>query len=239
MFNWEVFHLEEPIKNEKVYEQVIDQIEDMVADGSLGIGDKLPSERELVERLKVSRTSIREALRALEVIGLIESRQGEGNFIKSDFGDSFFQPLSVMFSLQKSSAEEMLEFRKIMEVETAALSARRINNEELSILSDIISKFQQNREEDVNVKLDKEFHYQVAKASRNLFILNMLQSISSLMDSHIKDARSKVLIDEGREELIKQHEAIFKALSIHDPKAAANSMRKHLDFANKYMVRYK
>ena len=79
-----------PIKNTKVYEQVIDQIKNMIDEGNLKKGDKLPSERSLVEQLKISRASIREALRALEVIGLIECRQGEGSYIRTNFQDNLF-----------------------------------------------------------------------------------------------------------------------------------------------------
>ena len=84
------------VKNKKVYEEVIEQIKDMIYNGILKKGDKLPSERDMVEELQVSRTSVREALRSLEVIGLIESRQGEGNFVKDSLEKGHIEPPSVM-----------------------------------------------------------------------------------------------------------------------------------------------
>ena len=91
------------ISNKKVYEQVIEQIQKNIMDGTFKNGDKLPSERELSEKMAVSRTSIREALRVLETMGVVESRQGEGNFICSNIEKSLLQPLSMMFKLNNGS----------------------------------------------------------------------------------------------------------------------------------------
>lgn len=226
-----------PIKNTKVYEQVIDQIKNMIVDGTLKKGDKLPSERELVQELQVSRTSIREALRALEIIGLVECRQGEGNYIKQSFESSLFEPLSIMFMLQESSMEEVLDLRKIIEVETAALAARQISDEEIENLSQLINKLKDTYDEKTGVQIDKEFHYEIAKASKNYLILNILITVSSLIDNFIKDARSKILEEEkNKSALIAQHENIFLGLLHHDPKEAADAMRQHLEFTNKYLI---
>ncbi|NMM63116.1 FadR family transcriptional regulator [Clostridium sp. P21] len=223
-----------PIRNTKVYEQVIEQIKNMIIDGTLKKGDKLPSERELVEHLQVSRTSIREALRALQIIGLVECRQGEGNYIRESFENSLFEPLSMMFMLQKSSSSEIMEIRKIIEVETTALASQRITDEELQHMKILLDTINSNNEVD-NVKIDKEFHYKIAKASKNYLIINILNAISSLMDEVIKDARRRILVDEdNREVLFKQHDDIYKALRAHNPKKASEAMKKHLDFANEY-----
>lgn len=227
-----------PIKNTKVYEQVVDQIKKMIADGTLKRGDRLPSERELVEQLRISRTSIREALRSLEIIGLVECKQGEGNFIRESFANSLFEPLSVMFMLEESSMEEVLELRKIIEVETAALAAKRINDEQLHYLENLIKEFRLTEDEEVTARMDKDFHYEIAKASGNFLILNILNTVSSLIDSFIKDARGKILVEEKNKSiLISQHECIYKCLINHDSDKASNAMREHLDFANKYMMK--
>lgn len=103
----------------------------MIISGNLQKGDKLPSERELVDQLKVSRTSIREALRALEIVGLIKCKQGEGNFIRDNFDNSLFEPLSLVFMLERSNKEDIIEVRRIIEVEAAALAAKRITKDQL------------------------------------------------------------------------------------------------------------
>lgn len=224
-----------PVKNTKVYEHVIEQIKDMIASGKLKKGDKLPPERDLVEQLQVSRASIREAIRALQIIGLIECRQGGGNYISENFEDSLFEPLSIMFVLQNGKPEEILELRKIVEVETAALAAEKITDSELKEIKDIIDHLEESSDEDLNAKLDKELHYKIASASNNILVVSVLAAVSSLVDSFIKDARKIILIEkENKDILMQQHEDLYKALYDHNKGKAAEVMRKHLEFVNNY-----
>ena len=120
-----------PVKNMKVYEQVVDQIKEMVRVGQIKKGDKLPTERVMAEELQVSRTSIREAMRALEVVGLIESRQGAGNYIREEFDDVLLEPLSIVFMLQNGTNKDIFELREVLELSTIFLSVMRISDEEL------------------------------------------------------------------------------------------------------------
>lgn len=224
-----------PIKTTKVYEQVIDQIKDMIDKGTLKKGDKLPSERDLVEQLKVSRTSIREALRSLEVIGLIECRQGEGNYIKTNFQDNLFEPLSIMFMLEGSNPDAIWELRKTMEVEASGLAAKRITGEQLKELKEITEKFMNSEDEDISAEVDKEFHYKIAECSGNVLIFNILKTVSTLVDHFIKDARKLILVHEGnREILFSQHNEIYLSIERRSSVDARKAMREHLDFANKY-----
>lgn len=225
-----------PIKNTKVYEQVIEQIKAMIADGTLRKGDKLPSERDLVEQLQVSRTSIREALRAMEIIGIIECKQGGGNFVRENFENNLFEPLSIMFMLEKGHPKEIIELRKIIEVETVALAAQRITEEELESIGNIVEDLKQSTNEEAAVKIDKRFHYEIAKASKNSLIISILNAISSLIDAYIKDARTKILVKESNRVLLSnQHEKVYIALKNHDSAEAVKAMAHHLDFANRYM----
>lgn len=227
-----------PIKSTKVYEQVIYQIKKMVTDGTLKRGDKLPSERELTEQLKVSRTSIREALRAMEIIGLVECKQGEGNFICNNFENNLFEPLSIMFMLHESNPTEIIELRRVMEVETAALAAERVSQEELDDMSRLIELMKNSNDEELSIKLDKQFHYMIARSSQNILIVSMLNAVSYLIDSFIKGARGKILMHEGnREVLARQHENIYLALLKHDSKGAVEAMKNHMDFTNKYIMK--
>ena len=115
-----------PIKSEKVYKIIMKQIKDIVKSGELKRGDKLPSERELALRLNVSRTSVREAIKALETLGLVESKHGGGNYIKNDFEDILLEPLSIAFMLLGSNNSEILELRKVIEPEVASMAAKNI-----------------------------------------------------------------------------------------------------------------
>lgn len=224
-----------PIKNTKVYEQVVDQIKSMIIDGTLKKGDKLPTERDLAEQLQISRASIREAIRALEVIGLVESKQGAGNFIKESFEESLFQPLSMMFMLEESNPHEILELREVLELETSILAAKKITDEELEVLEVLIKKLKESNDEDQSVIIDKEFHYTIARASRNLLIMNVLHVISQLIDEFIKDARKKILSNvDNREYLIRQHELLFEALKERNSDKAYEATKGHFKMIEDY-----
>ncbi|WP_251859970.1 FadR/GntR family transcriptional regulator [Clostridium sp. Marseille-Q2269] len=225
-----------PIKNAKVYEQVIEQIKSMIISGNLKKGDKLPSERELVDQLKVSRTSIREALRALEIVGLIKCKQGEGNFIRDNFDNSLFEPLSLVVMLEKSNKNNITEVRRIIEVEATALAANRITIEQLKKLEKIIDEIKNSKDEKLIVNLDKKFHYEIAQASNNFILLNIINSCSSLIDSLMNDARYRIVKNlKDKEELVYQHEKIFLALKEKNPELAANLMKEHLEFSCRFL----
>lgn len=226
-----------PIKSTKVYEQVIEQIRSMIDEGTLKKGDKLPSERNLVQQLQVSRASIREALRALEVIGLIECKQGEGSYIKASFQDNLFEPLSIMFMLEGSNKDEIWELRKIMEVEASGLASKRITDEQLRELKALTQEFINCEDEDINAEIDKRFHYKIAECSGNVLIFDILKAVSTLVDHFIKDARKLILVHKGNKEILfSQHNAIYLAMEEHSSAAARKAMREHLDFANKYKI---
>jgi len=225
-----------PIKSTKVYEQVIEQIKAMIKEGKLKKGDRLPSERSLVEQLQVSRTSIREALSALEVIGLVECRQGEGNYIKTTFEDNLLEPLSVMYMLEGGNPEEIWELRKVMEVEAVGLAAKRISEEQLRELRALLSSFDSSNDEAYNAEIDKQFHYKLAEYSGNVLIYNILKTVSALVEDFIKDIRRIILNDkENWNVLFSQHKEIFLAIERHSPADARKVMREHLDYANAYI----
>ncbi|MTI71330.1 MAG: FadR family transcriptional regulator [Firmicutes bacterium] len=229
-----------PIKNKKVYEHVIEQIQNMIIDGVLKQGDRLPSERELASQLNVSRTSIREALRSLQIIGLIESRQGEGNFIKENIDETLFEPLSIMFMFNKDKPEDILDLRIAIEVQAAYLAAKRVTEEDKKELENILKKLnkvEKEGNEKIRAKYDKEFHYKIAKITGNYFIINLLNNISSLMESFIIYAREMILkaVDD-KSLLIYQHEKIYNAIITNDSEKAASYMREHLELINTHLM---
>lgn len=225
-----------PVKNTRVYEQVVEQIKEMVKNGTVKRGEKLPTERDMAEQLQVSRASVREALRALEVVGLIESKQGSGNFIKENLGGALLEPLSIMFMLQDSSPRDIFELREVLELETSALAVSKITDEELEILKSLIEELKNSDDEDKNVVIDKNFHYTIAKASHNLLMLNVLEVLSQLMDEFIKDSRKNILADyNNKEKLIEIHEELYKALKNRDKDRVYHIMVEHFELIGKFM----
>lgn len=220
-----------PIKSKKLYQLVIDQIQEMIMTGKLKKGDKLPSERDLSEKMGVSRTSIREGLRALEIIGLIESRQGEGNYIKGSMESGFFEPLSVMFILSGGRPLDILEVRRTIEVEGAILAANRINDEQKEELKEIMKKLSNAKDEKESSEFDKKFHYMIAKCTGNYLIMNLFNVITSLMSDFIKDARWEILqANKSQEFLVNQHQLICDAIIVNDQEKAASAMKEHIEY---------
>lgn len=221
-------------KTPKVYDQVIEQIKNKIKSGELKKGDKLPSERELAETLSVSRTSVREAIRALDVIGLVESKRGAGNYIKTSFEDSLFEPLSVMFMLQESSPKEMFELRETLELQGTKMAAKNINDGELELLTAILDRMYVAGTGKDSITLDIKFHYLIVKASRNVLLINILQVISQLMDEFIEKSRAKILIQQNsRESLLKIHENLVMALKLKDEDKAYKAMKEHFELIRK------
>lgn len=218
-----------PIKNTKVYEQVMEQIKDMILNGTLKKGDKLPSERDLAEQLGISRASLREAIRCLEIIGLIESRQGEGNFIRSSFQNTFFDPIAIMYVLNECQLKEVFQLRRVLETEIAIDAAKKVRDDELDYMKKLLDKMKTSEDEDERVKLDIKFHYKIAEASRNNLILNILYSVSTIIDSFIKDARKIIINNKHKDDIDFQHMEIWKALKEHNPDKAEEAMKTHME----------
>jgi Transcriptional regulators len=216
------------VKNTKAYEVVIDNIKEMVFKRELKKGDKLPTERDLAENLKVSRTSVREAIRALEIIGLIESRQGAGNYIKNDFATSLFEPLSVMFMLQESSPKEIFQLREVLELECCRLAAKNIKDYELDRLFAIISEMKETDSEERSSILDKEFHGLITTTSRNKLIINVLNVVSKLIETSIKEYRSQIIeLFKNDRKLVEIHESVYLALRSRDEGKIIKAMEEH------------
>ena len=215
-----------PVKNIKVYGVIMEEIKDIVKKGELKSGEKLPSERELADKLEVSRTSVREALKALTMLGLIESKHGEGNFIKSNFENSLLEPLSIVFLLIGSKNEDIIELRRIIEPEAAGLAAKNITESELRDLKEIMKELNNSLDAEICAQLDKKFHYKIAQASGNHLISTIMFSISSLIEKYIDSSR----IHNINKKVVKlQHEEIYKALESRDSKKASEYVKKHLE----------
>lgn len=215
-----------PVKITKVYEMVMEQIKDIVKKGELKSGDKLPSERELSEKLEVSRASIREALKALQILGLIETKHGDGNFINNNFENSLLEPLSIVFMLIGSKSSDVLELRKILEPATAMLAANNITIDQITELREIAEQLNNTSDVEICASLDKKFHYKIAQASGNQLISTVMFSISSLVEKYIENSK----IHDSNKEIVKiHHEEICRALEMHDTVAVANAVKKHLE----------
>ncbi|MDU2066327.1 MAG: FadR/GntR family transcriptional regulator [Sporomusaceae bacterium] len=219
------------IVTRKLYELVIDQIKEMIYHKRLVKGDKLPSERDLAVQLGVSRTAIREALRALEMLGLIVSHHGEGTFIASAFPEEkLFEPLSLVFMLEDNPTE-LSEVRAMLEIQCAGLAAEKIKPEELQLLAACVQEFQTSQESPLLAEVDKNFHTLIAKASHNRLLYHLYSSIHEVVSHHIVNMRYLIISDRQNSSiLLHQHKAIYESIATGDVKKAREAMTEHMVF---------
>ncbi|MGH2395301.1 MAG: FadR/GntR family transcriptional regulator, partial [Candidatus Limnocylindria bacterium] len=121
----------EPIKSTRIYEEIVRQIKTMIAEGRLKSGDQLPPERDLASKFVVSRTSVREALRALESLGFVEIRPGEGTFVRQVSVEELIEPLALVLAAQREAIGDLFEARRLLEPAIAGLAARRATPDEV------------------------------------------------------------------------------------------------------------
>ncbi len=217
-----------PVQSKRLHQQVFEQIQRMLLSGRLKPGDKLPSERDLVEQLKVSRNSIREALRSLEVLGIVECRQGGGNYIKLDIGSGLLEPMSIMFHLRGGKLSDILELRKSLEASAAALAAERATPEQLEELMAILESFKAEDSEAGDIRLDKELHFKIAEISGNALLTSFLSAISSLFESSIKRGRLGIMRSIGsKAKLSAAHSRLCEAIAARDSAGAAAASDAH------------
>ncbi|KNZ42227.1 FadR/GntR family transcriptional regulator [Acetobacterium bakii] len=224
------------IPHTKIYLQILEQIKDNIIQGNLRSGDRLPSERQWAEQLGVSRATIRESIRALEMIGLVKCQQGEGNFIAEDFEETLTQPLTIMFWLSNGKLNEVQELRRALETEAAKLATKHMTPERYESLEKICTAIETETDEAVRATLDKRFHYEIATASENIMIKNVLASSASLIEGLIKDIRVAILMDPERSPIIdRQHRNILIALGTGEPNKAAMAMAQHMDLIDDFV----
>jgi GntR family transcriptional repressor for pyruvate dehydrogenase complex len=214
-------------KKSAISEDIIARLLTMIKEGQLQPGTKLPPERELAEAMQVSRPSLREALRALSIMNVIEIRQGDGTYITSLEPELLVEHLDFVFSLSDSTIIELFEARKIVEVGLAAMAAQRITDEEIATLEESLANSIENvQDHTLFLKADVELHETIVEAARNLFLKRFMGSIYNL--GHASRART-VEIPGVVEQVVEDHRAIVNALKVRDPERARQAMLQHLN----------
>ena len=216
----------EPVKSTRIYAEIVRQVRALIAEGRLKSGDRLPPERDLAQQFKVSRTSVREALRTLESLGLIEIRPGEGTFVRRVSVESLIEPLAQVILSQREAVGELFEARRLIEPGIAGLAARRATEEEIQemerILEEQASEVAAGR---TGLAQDAAFHASIAASVRNRAILRI---VNTLMDLLVQ-SREESLQTPGRPTRSHQdHQRILEAIRRRDEAGARRAMRDHL-----------
>lgn len=216
----------EAVRKDKVYDQVARKLEQFIVE-ELKPGDKLPSERELAQSCKVSRSSIRDAIRRLELMGLVEPRQGAGTIVCQRTPDALVNPLTAILMRQRKYVAELLDVRLMIEPAIAARAAEHITPEQLARVEEILRRqVEKVARHESAIEEDSQLHYAVAEAASNSVLLHVLDVLMDLL----RESRERNMQVEGRpEKSVEGHKRIFTALCRGDAKAAEAAMRRHLD----------
>ncbi len=226
------------IRNEKVADAVVQQIEDLIVEGVLRSGDRLPAERELAKKLDVSRPSLREAIKELEERGLLITRHGGGTFvgdvIRSIFADEF---VYLLHSNERAMAD-YIEFRRDIDMLAAGRAAERATEADKEILTRIQAVMVdavERSDEDVMIRCDIDFHIAVAGAAHNVVLLHSMQSIYEQMvpTCYKRLPRDPDAVLMGN--IVSQHQGILQAILDGDVEAAQRASEAHGKFLNSTM----
>jgi GntR family transcriptional repressor for pyruvate dehydrogenase complex len=209
----------------KIYEAVAEQIQRRIIE-DLEPGDALPPERELVRMFGVSRSSVRDAIRKLELMGLVEPRQGSRTVVCEPSAEALSSPLTSVLLRQRKVVEELLDFRKMLEPPLARRAAQHASAEQLADMDDILRRQEAKLHSgEVAVEEDSEFHYCIALAAKN----NMVVKVVDVLMDLLRKTRERSLQTEGRQQKsLAGHRRILAALKRGDALAAEAAMRRHL-----------
>lgn len=224
------------IEQPGLLKKIVAQIKHNIAIGRLTKGDKLPSERQMRAMFGLSRATIREAIKALNTLGVIECSHGSGNYISSNLSNSLTEPLSIMFMLEDGHAVHTLELRRAIEFAAAGSAARNIDSSGLERLRSLCMSIEGSPDENEKAMYDFQFHYEIARASRNPLLMVLLNAVETLVSEHIQDARASILKARDKEDTInRQHRSIVDALSVHDPALAEKAVLAHMELIRENM----
>lgn len=227
-----------PVKTKKVYEEVIGQIKQLIIDGKLQPGDKLLSERELSDKFAVSRASIREAFSALEMMRIIEIRPGEGSFVRPVSYEGVLGSLALFVQVDVNDVMNLLEVRKILEIEIASLAAQRASEEDIEEMRKALQRMvDEVTSGEIGDAADADFHFALLKAAHNPILIQVMGAVSELMTNTLKFLRQKLFMQgDMPKQLHNSHCTIFEAILQKKPQLARILMWEHLSMVEQVLV---
>ena len=219
------------VRTSRLYEQIVQQIEESVLNGTLKPGDQLPAERDLAQRLGVSRTAVREAVKTLREKGLVEAYSGRGTFITDGTSQAARQSFDLMVKIGQQGQQEGLphlaELRLALEPGIAAMAAERVTDEDLTAMREAVAVMDRSQENaEAYIEADLDFHLALAEAAANPLILSLIDSIVGLL----REQRIRIFNVEGGPQRGQfHHKRILEAMERRDPEMARATMRAHLE----------
>ncbi|HAJ33695.1 MAG TPA: hypothetical protein DCK79_10090 [Candidatus Atribacteria bacterium] len=226
------------VKNQKLYLQIVDQIRNLIANGRLKAGDKLPPERVLAEKFGASRASIREAMSALEILGLIKSKSSQGNFIKVSVSDASIDGELLKELLKNHSPFEVFEARHKIEPVLAALAAERRTDEDIKKLNTCLVRLNalgiqiecDLKNAESYMEEDRRYHLLIARSAHNSVLFTVYSGVNLMLkEKHWKVLKKKAILKESNiKKFEKEHTEIFNAIYNSNPELANLKMQEHM-----------
>ena len=216
-----------PIRKTRLAEDIADRVRALILDGTFPTGQPLPGERQLAERFAVSRGSIRDAFRMLEMIGLLEMRHGQGTFPRELSVDRLVTPLASVLTNRRDLEEELMDVRRMFEPAVARVAAARISDDDLAALRRIVDAQRRKVKAGQSALVeDTAFHATLARATGNTVVVRIMETLNDLLT----ESRRRALRQRSRpERSLQGHEAVVAALTGRDADAAAKAMLEHID----------
>lgn len=235
--NNEAASTEEP-KN-RAYEKVIKYVKDRIVSGEFQIGDRLPTERELSEKLLLSRNSVREALRTMENTGLISSRQGSGNYLTGNMQPAIEESIYLMSMLKQIGDRDICKMRRGMDILAMKLAVENYTEDMRPEIEELMRKFDMSDEMETSEAafIDQEVHTLIAKFSNNKLLQLINESLSSIMGQFILKSRKIVILNDG-DVLTSYHKLMLTSLMNKDEVGGVDAINKHYDAMEKYIDDY-
>lgn len=202
-------------------------IKEMILSGRLRPGDRLPSERDLGAQLGISRPTVRESIRSLVALNILEARQGDGTYVGSLKVEALVEPLRFALLLGHGALQEFFEARLVLEPALAAMAANRITDEQIRDLNACLEAAHERRNDpDEFARLDVELHHLISRAGGNRFLVRQLESLQAIgVESRTLTVRLPLVAEAALE----SHAAIVRAICARDPEAARREMRVHIE----------
>jgi len=214
------------IEKKRISDEVFEQMKDHIVSGEWAPGSKIPGELELVDLFKVSRVSVREAIHRLVGMGVLVIKRGEGTFVSEIIPSDYFETLLPILTIERSNVLEMLEFRNIIEVESARLASGRADEQDIQRMSNIIMKMEESQgDQQLFSTQDLNFHYALAIATHN----NVIIKVNSILSDMLKKSMEEIVGLTGYEGGIYYHKKILEAIKSRDEKLSAKIMKEHID----------
>jgi len=221
-----------PIKPKRISDQVFDQLRELIFRGELKPGDKVMPERDLSQTLRVSRTSVREAINKLVAMGILEQYQGQGTFVSLPAGAQKKSALALAMESQQASLKDLLEVRMGLECNAAALAAQRAVDKDLRFMEKSIEEMRAEVASGrLGTEADVAFHMAISYATQNPLQVYLMRHFYDFLFFGIRENLARLYeIPANIDTILKQHQMIYEAIGCHDVRRAEAAMRGHIQF---------